>query len=172
MRRPGRVASAAGALLLLALAPGARGQSGFGGGVQGYGGAVTGLRTTETAAEVRMELAADVLFDFDRAEILPKAAEALHQVASVIRQKARGPVRVEGHTDAKGTAEYNQRLSVQRAEAVKAWFVEHEGLGKTRFVTHGFGAEKPVAPNTRPDGSDDPEGRQKNRRVEVVVRKR
>ncbi len=111
-------------------------------------------------------------FDFDRAEILPKAAEALHQVAAVIRQKARGPVRVEGHTDAKGTAECNQRLSVQRAEAVRAWLAAREGLGKTRFVTQGFGAEKPVAPNTRPDGSDDPEGRQKNRRVEIVVRKR
>ena len=73
----------------------------------------------------------------------------------------RDPV-LEGHTDAKGTAEYNQRLSEQRAEAVKTWLAEHERLGKTRFVTQGSGAEKPVAPNTRPDGSDDPEGRQKN----------
>jgi photosystem I P700 chlorophyll a apoprotein A2 len=46
-----------------------------------------------------------------------------------------------------------------------------EGLKNVRFATRGFGAKKPVAPNTKPDGSDDPEGRQKNRRVEIIVKK-
>jgi outer membrane protein OmpA-like peptidoglycan-associated protein len=54
---------------------------------------------------------------------------------------------------------------------VKNWFVDKEGLGKVQFSTQGFGAKKPVASNTKPDGSDDPDGRQKNRRVEIVLRK-
>ena len=54
---------------------------------------------------------------------------------------------------------------------MRTWFVEKEGLKRASFSTQGFGAKKPVAPNTKPDGSDDPEGRQKNRRVEIVVKK-
>jgi|SoiMethySBSTD1v2_1073268.scaffolds.fasta_scaffold2868469_2 OmpA family protein len=59
----------------------------------------------------------------------------------------------------------------RRANSVKEWLVQKEGLKNVRFVTAGFGAKKPVVPNTKPDGSDDPAGRQKNRRVEIVVMK-
>ena len=145
--------------------------SGWGGATQGYSGKASGLDLKETATEVRIQLAADVLFDFDKADILPKAEPALTHVAKVIREKARGQVRVEGHTDGKGAADYNQRLSERRAEAVKGWLVDHEGLRRVTFVTRGFGAERPVAPNAKPDGSDDPAGRQKNRRVEIIVGK-
>jgi outer membrane protein OmpA-like peptidoglycan-associated protein len=54
---------------------------------------------------------------------------------------------------------------------VKAWFTDKEGLGGVQFSTQGLGEKKPVAPNTKPDGSDDPEGRQKNRRVEIILKK-
>jgi len=80
-------------------------------------------------------------------------------------------VRIEGHTDAKGSEAYNKQLSIRRAESVKSWLIEKEGLGDRSFSTEGFGAKKPVAPNVKPDGSDDPEGRQKNRRVEIVLSK-
>ena len=141
--------------------------------VEDLAGKTQDVQVKETATEVRMELAADVLFDFDKADILPKAQAALKQVAAVIRDKAKGKgaVTIEGHTDAKGSDPYNQRLSKRRAEAVKKWLVNHEGLGNVSFTTRGFGATKPVAPNKKPDGSDDPEGRQKNRRVEIVVKK-
>jgi outer membrane protein OmpA-like peptidoglycan-associated protein len=138
--------------------------------VEDVGGQVKDLQVKETDTEVRIELAADVLFDFDKADILPKAADALRQAAAVIREKARRTVRVEGHTDSKGSDAYNQRLSQRRADAVKRWLAEKEGL-HTRFEARGFGSKKPVAPNTKPDGSDDPEGRQKNRRVEIVIAK-
>jgi outer membrane protein OmpA-like peptidoglycan-associated protein len=141
------------------------------GSVQDVGGKVQDLQIKESATEVRIELAADVLFDFDKADIRPKAQDALKQAATIIRDRGKGAVRIEGHTDAKGSDAYNQQLSERRAQAVKAWFVDKEGLKKTSFRTQGFGAAKPVAPNTKPDGSDDPEGRQKNRRVEIVVRK-
>lgn len=130
------------------------------------------VKMKETATEVRIELAADVLFDFDKYNILPKAQEALKQAAEVIREKARGAVRIEGHTDSKGTDASNQKLSERRANAVKDWLVNKEGLKNVRFETRGFGAKRPVAPNTKPDGSDDPEGRQKNRRVEIIVKKK
>jgi outer membrane protein OmpA-like peptidoglycan-associated protein len=143
----------------------------MGGKVQDIGGKVQDLQLKETDTEIRIELAADVLFDFDKAIIRPQAEQALKQVATVIREKAKGTVRVEGHTDSKGSDPYNQKLSVGRANSVKNWLVQKEGLKNVRFATAGFGAKKPVAPNTKTDGSDDPDGRQTNRRVEIVVRK-
>jgi outer membrane protein OmpA-like peptidoglycan-associated protein len=139
--------------------------------VEDMGGQVQDLQVKETGAEIRIELAADVLFDFDKADIKPAAQEALKQTASLIRDKAKGAVRVEGHTDSKGSDAYNQKLSERRAAAVKTWLVEKEGLQGVQFTTQGFGAKRPKVPNTKPDGSDDPEGRQKNRRVEIVLKK-
>lgn len=135
-------------------------------------GTVQDLVMRETPTEIRIDVAADVLFDFDKAVIKPQAQQALTQVATVIKDKARGTVRIEGHTDGKGADSYNMRLSNQRADAVKTWLVGKGGLTTFTFETQGLGAKQPVAPNTKTDGSDDPEGRQKNRRVSVVVRKR
>jgi hypothetical protein len=79
------------------------------------------------------------------------------------------PVKVEGHTDGKGTEEYNQTLSEKRAERVKNWLLENHVAPVAAVSTEGFGKRKPVAPNTKPDGSDNPQGRALNRRVEIVV---
>jgi outer membrane protein OmpA-like peptidoglycan-associated protein len=135
------------------------------------GGKVQDLQMKETKTEVRIDLAADVLFDFDKADIKPAASDSLKKVADVIREKGRGTVRIEGHTDAKGSDAYNQRLSQRRADAVRTWLVQKENLKGVAFQTAGHGSKIPVAPNTKPDGSDDPEGRQKNRRVEIVIQK-
>jgi len=139
--------------------------------VEDLGGKVQDLQVKETDQEIRIELAADVLFDFDKADILPKAQETLKQAAAIIREKAKGSVRVEGHTDGKGSDAYNQKLSERRAAAVKTWFAEKEGIRNVEFAATGFGAKQPKAPNKKPDGSDDPDGRQKNRRVEIVLKK-
>jgi outer membrane protein OmpA-like peptidoglycan-associated protein len=140
--------------------------------VEEIGGTVANLQVRETPTEIRIELAADVLFDFDKTDIRPDARTALKQAADIVRDKARGTVRVEGHTDGKGSDAYNQKLSERRASSVKDWLVKKEGLNDVRFATAGLGARKPVAPNTKPDGSDDPDGRQKNRRVEIVIGKK
>src|SRR2546428_14084325 len=79
------------------------------------GGNVQDLQVKEIGNEVRIDLAADVLFDFDKADILPKAEETLSKAAAIIKQRAKGTVRVEGHTDSKGGADYNMRLSDRRA---------------------------------------------------------
>jgi outer membrane protein OmpA-like peptidoglycan-associated protein len=139
--------------------------------VEDLGGKVQDIQVKETGSEIRIELAADVLFDFDKADILPRAQNALKQAASVINEKAKRTVRIEGHTDAKGADAYNQKLSERRAAAVKAWLVGKEHVQKVTFVTRGFGAKNPVAPNANEDGSDNPNGRQKNRRVEIIITK-
>lgn len=133
---------------------------------------VSSLEVKETDTELRIELAADVLFDFDKANILPKAEQTLTQAAEVIGQRSKNSVRIEGHTDSKGSDSYNQKLSRQRAESVKAWLLKREDVAKIQYAANGFGDTRPVAPNTKPDGSDDPEGRQKNRRVEIILNKK
>ena len=139
--------------------------------VEDLGGKVQDMQVKESDTEIRIDLAADVLFDFDKADILPKAQDALKQAAAIIREKAKGTVRIEGHTDAKGSEPYNQKLSERRAAAVKAWFSDKEGIRNVDFAIAGFGAKRPKVPNNKPDGSDDPDGRQKNRRVEIIVKK-
>jgi outer membrane protein OmpA-like peptidoglycan-associated protein len=139
--------------------------------IEDTGGKVQDLDIKETPTEVRIELSADVLFDYDKASLLPKAQQTLDQAARVIRDRAKGEVRIVGFTDAKGSDPYNLKLSERRAESVKAWFIDKGKIHDVKFVTQGLGAKNPVAPNTRPDGSDDPVGRQKNRRVEITIGK-
>lgn len=134
-------------------------------------GKVQALEMKESATEIRIEMPADVLFDFDKADLRSEAVPVLAQAADSIRRYGRGEVTIEGHTDAKGSDDYNQRLSERRAEAVKRWLQEQGGLKGLSLQTRGWGAKKPIAPNTKPDGSDDPQGRQKNRRVEIIIAK-
>jgi outer membrane protein OmpA-like peptidoglycan-associated protein len=135
------------------------------------GGKPKDLQVRETNTDIRIELAADVLFDFDKADIRSTAAEALGQAAAIIRDHRNRGVRITGHTDAKGNDAYNKKLSEARANSVRNWLETRGALKGVRFTTQGFGAAQPVAPNVRPDGSDDPEGRQKNRRVEIIITK-
>ena len=126
-----------------------------------------GARITDRA--IHIDLAADVLFDFDKYTLRPAANESLTKVAQVVAGYPEAPLLVEGHTDGKGTHAYNMALSDNRAGAVKKWLVENGGIKGARIMTKGWGETKPVAPNKRPDGSDDPDGRQKNRRVELTI---
>lgn len=139
--------------------------------VEDVGGQVADLQVKETDTELRIELAADVLFEFDKATLQPAAEDTLTKAAAIVRDKAAGAVRIEGHTDSVGNDAYNQKLSERRAESVRQWFVRH-GLGGVKFSSHGFGETRPVASNMKPDGTDDPEGRRKNRRVEIVIGKK
>ena len=127
------------------------------------------LSGTETGFNIQINLSSDVLFDFDKAELKPEADRELQKAAGIIRQKGKGLILISGYTDSKGTDAYNKRLSLARAQAVKNWF-EAQGLHQN-YQTEGLGAANPVAPNTNDDGSDNPEGRAKNRRVEIIVNK-
>jgi outer membrane protein OmpA-like peptidoglycan-associated protein len=141
-------------------------------GVEGKATDISGLLRDLNAEvrgkEVRIALSADVLFDFDKADLRPEAAASLDKVVAVLKSYPKATATIEGHTDSKGGGNYNQKLSERRAESVRKWLAAR---GATLpMTTRGLGEKKPVAPNARPDGTDDPQGRQKNRRVEIVVK--
>ena len=107
-----------------------------------------------------------VLFDFDRSEIRPDAAKVLDALAAALGKIPARTLEVRGHTDAKGSDDYNQALSMRRATAVAGALRER---GTTDAAARGYGESQPVAPNEL-EGRDNPAGRQLNRRVEILVR--
>jgi outer membrane protein OmpA-like peptidoglycan-associated protein len=125
------------------------------------------IELVEAPCEQRLRIGSDVLFDFDQAAPRREATATLDPAVHYL-QSFRHAVRVEGHTDGKGAAAYNQGLSEKRAESIRQYLVQH-GVAAARVTSVGFGKTRPVAANTYPDGSDNPEGRQKNRRVEIVI---
>ena len=129
---------------------------------------IQAIRTEEERCSRRFLVGADALFEFDKATLTPDAEETLTALVPLLAKAGKHPVSVEGHTDAKGSDAYNQTLSETRARAVKDWLVAHNAVPAATPIK-GWGEQRPVASNTRPDGSDDPAGRQKNRRVEVVL---
>lgn len=138
--------------------------------VSGIDGLIADLNAKVIGQEIAIELPGDVLFEFDKADIRKAAEPTLEKVAALLAAYPKAKVRIEGHTDAKGDAQYNQKLSERRAESVKKWLVA-KGAVAGQLSARGFGKTKPVAPNAKPDGSDDAEGRQKNRRVEIRIQK-
>jgi flagellar motor protein MotB len=118
--------------------------------------------------ETRIELPADVLFDFDKTKIRSSAEPELARAVTILSARTVKTASIEGYTDAKGEPAYNQRLSERRAAAVYEWLRGHGDLEGLDLHVVGYGAAKPRAPNLRPDGSDDPDGRARNRRVEIV----
>ena len=127
--------------------------------------ALKDLEADVTEEEVRMELPGDILFNFDRYDIRPDAGKTLGKVAVVIRAYSGKQVLIEGHTDSKGSEDYNMTLSVRRAESVRQWLQEKENLRDAPFETKGWGETRPRATN------ETDEGRQKNRRVEITIKK-
>jgi outer membrane protein OmpA-like peptidoglycan-associated protein len=126
------------------------------------------IQTIREQCQQRFRMGADTLFAFNEWTLTPTAEKTLSELGPMIVKAGQHPVSIEGHTDAIGAADYNQRLSEQRAQAVKGWLVAHKYVPASA-PARGYGKDKPVAPNVKPDGSDNPEGRQLNRRVEVVV---
>ncbi|MBM4315705.1 MAG: OmpA family protein [Deltaproteobacteria bacterium] len=134
-------------------------------------GALKELNAEVTAQEIKVQLRSDLLFDFDKAEIKKEAAPVLEKVALVLRSNPGAKVLVEGHTDGVGKDSYNKALSEKRAAVTARWLIAASGIPASQVQTRGWGKTRPVAHNTKPDGADDPEGRAKNRRVEIIIRK-
>jgi outer membrane protein OmpA-like peptidoglycan-associated protein len=119
------------------------------------------LETRETARGLIVNVS-DVLFDTGKATLKPGARERLARVAGILLSHPDLHIQVEGHTDDVGAADYNQQLSVRRAEAVRAYLVQNS-IPPTAVGTTGVGESQPVATNGTASG------RQQNRRVELVV---
>lgn len=145
--------------------------SGLRGTVSALTGTVSGLDTRVTDMGLIIDLPSDALFDFDEATLTPAAEAELRKAADLIRRSPPGGLQVIGHTDDRGDDAYNEKLSVARAETVAGWLREQVGVRTRAITVSGRGESDPVAPNARPDGGDDPAGRTKNRRVEIVVPK-
>jgi OOP family OmpA-OmpF porin len=110
-----------------------------------------------------------VNFDFDKDSLRPDAVAILDEAIAILGKYPQLRVEVAGHTDSVGTDEYNQGLSDRRARAVYDYLTGH-GIDAGRLSgPTGYGESRPIAPNTNEDGSDNPEGRAKNRRTELNV---
>lgn len=127
------------------------------------------VRVTDLGTVI--ELPADALFDYDKASLTAAAETELRKAAELIGRGPPGPIQVVGHTDSNGESAYNQKLSEARARTVADWFGQQVGVRQRTFAVSGKGESAPIAPNDAPDGTDDPQGRAKNRRVEVVIPK-
>lgn len=127
---------------------------------------LTELDARRSEGSIVVDLPADVLFDFDKAVIRPDAGPALSKAAEVLKSYPSAKIAIGGHTDAKGDDAYNHALSLRRAKAVADRLT---GPAGRPLAAEGFGETRPVVPNALPDGSDDPGGRHKNRRVEIRI---
>lgn len=136
--------------------------------LQGVEALKTELGAVQTDRGTVVSLPGDVTFDFDKATIRDSARGTLDTLAELILAGGDGQITIEGHTDFMGDDDYNKRLSEQRAEAVQAYLAT-KGVAEGRVRTIGLGELRPTAPNARPDGTDDEAGRQRNRRVEVIL---
>ena len=85
-----------------------------------------------TPQEIKIDLSADVLFDFDKADLKPAAEAQLNNLLTVVNSRPNATVAIEGHTDVRGDDAYNQTLSQRRAESVRAWLIAH-GVAASAF---------------------------------------
>jgi OOP family OmpA-OmpF porin len=114
------------------------------------------------AISSKVTFAADAFFDFDKSVLKPEGKAKLDELVGKTKDMNLEVIIAVGHTDSVGSDAYNQKLSIRRAEAVKAYLVS-KGIEKNRVYTEGKGEKQPVADNKTA------EGRAKNRRVEIEV---
>lgn len=123
----------------------------------------TGCSRIEAGLEAGRLILKNVYFEFGKATLKPESRPLLDEVAAALAARPDLRIEIQGHTDSVGSTEYNQRLSMQRAQAVLDYLLTYPELERGRFIVRGYGEGAPIAPN------DTPEGRQENRRVELVV---
>ena len=123
--------------------------------------------------ETLIILSEQVFFAFGRADISDAGKVRMREVASILNTPdvRDRKIFIDGYTDDVGNNLANQSLSERRADAVRRSLIDN-GIDASRLTARGFGAARPVAPNRRPGGADDPEARAQNRRVELVLEAR
>jgi outer membrane protein OmpA-like peptidoglycan-associated protein len=109
-----------------------------------------------------------IYFDFDKYDIRDESVVELNKLLLFLDKNSTVIVEISGHTDSRGSADYNLKLSRNRAKSVVAWLKKRKVSSK-RVVAKGYGETQNIAPNENPDGTDNPEGRQMNRRIELTI---
>jgi outer membrane protein OmpA-like peptidoglycan-associated protein/tetratricopeptide (TPR) repeat protein len=110
----------------------------------------------------------NVYYEFAKADVKVESYPSLDELVAFLKGKPELKVEIGGHTDDKGSEVLNSKLSEARAANVVAYLVS-KGIDKNRLTSKGYGATMPIAPNKNEDGTDNPEGREKNRRTEMKV---
>jgi len=110
----------------------------------------------------------NIYFDLDKSDIRPDAATELDKLVDLLTDNPEIKIELSSHTDSIASNSYNIQLSQRRAESTVAYLIT-KGIAPDRLVAKGYGEEKPIARNTNPDGTDNPEGRQRNRRTEFKI---
>jgi peptidoglycan-associated lipoprotein len=110
----------------------------------------------------------NIYYDFAKWDIRASAAQELDKLVDILVDNPEINIELSSHTDSVDTEAYNIRLSQRRAESAVNYIIQ-AGISPTRIVAKGYGETLPIARNTNPDGTDNPEGRQKNRRTEFKV---
>ncbi|MGJ8674019.1 OmpA family protein [Rubritalea sp.] len=109
-----------------------------------------------------------IYFEFDSEGLTERTEKQLGIVASILSVDPNRTITISGHTDSKGSDQYNNSLSNQRASAVKSYF-QANGVAPSQVITEAHGDHRPRLPNTKSDGSDNPDGRRANRRTEIYL---
>jgi outer membrane protein OmpA-like peptidoglycan-associated protein len=109
-----------------------------------------------------------IYFEFDSEGLTPRTQKQLHIVTRLLKLDPNKTITISGHTDAKGSKEYNAKLSAKRAQSVKGYFATH-GVSPEQVITESHGSQHPRVSNTLTDGSDNPDGRRANRRTEIYL---
>jgi outer membrane protein OmpA-like peptidoglycan-associated protein len=110
----------------------------------------------------------NIYFDLDKSDIRPDAAAELDKLVDLLTDNPEIKIEMSSHTDSIASNSYNLQLSQRRAESTVRYLIS-KGIAPDRLVAKGYGEEKPIARNTNPDGTDNPEGRQRNRRTEFKI---
>ncbi|HEY9006873.1 MAG TPA: OmpA family protein [Ohtaekwangia sp.] len=110
----------------------------------------------------------NIYYNFNKSDIRPDAAKELDKLVQLLIDNPEIKIELGSHTDSIDTEDYNLRLSQRRAESAVNYIVQH-GIAPDRIVAKGYGESKPIARNTNPDGTDNPVGRQRNRRTEFKI---
>jgi OOP family OmpA-OmpF porin len=110
----------------------------------------------------------NIFYDFDSVNFQPASTPELDRLVALMKSDPLVNIEIGSHTDNKGTPEYNEKLSSGRAKAVVA-YLSQSGIDKRRLSYKGYGETVPIASNENADGTDNPEGRQLNRRTEVKI---
>ncbi len=113
-------------------------------------------------------IVSNILYEYRSAELNETARKELDKLVIIMKKNPKIVVELSSHTDSKGGDAYNLKLSEKRAQKAKEYIVS-KGIEPNRIIGKGYGESKPIAPNTNPDGSDNPEGRAKNRRTEIRI---